>query len=145
MKASHSILLPLLLALALTGGACDNSSSSNLPSIPATPTPVSETFEGTVPLLDTHDGADFRPFTVAVSGAVTVTLTAASPPPTIQMGVGVGTPTGTTCTIIPNGSATVAAGTPLSGTLTVGTYCVEIFDVGNMASPVTYSVTVVHS
>src|SRR3954469_20066790 len=100
MKAVHSsIVLPFVLVLALTGGACDNSSSSTLPSIPATPTPVSETFSGTVPLLDTHDGAAFHPFMITVSGTISVTLTAAGPPPTITMGIGVGTPTGTTCTI----------------------------------------------
>src|SRR5438874_1071170 len=134
-------VLPIALALAaLTATACN--SSSDTPPAP-TPAPPSQTeiFTGTVPLLDTHNGSEFHNFTMAQSGEVDVTLTAAGPPPTIQMGIGLGQPTTTTC---PHsfGSVTVAAGPNLAGAvqLNAGTYCVDVFDVGNAAAPITYSI-----
>jgi len=77
----------------------------------------------------------------------TVTSPSAGPPATIFMGVGIGTPSATTCATISGDSTIAPASTTaqLTGTLAAGSYCVQVYDVGNEASPVTYSVTVAHT
>jgi hypothetical protein len=102
---------------------------------------MTDTFNGTVAVRT----KDVHAFTVAAEGAVTVMLTAASPPATVVMGVGIGTPSGTDCAVLAGASAnTAAGGGPPAGILTAGAYCVVVYDVGNQASAVTYTVTVSH-
>jgi hypothetical protein len=63
------------------------------------------------------------------------------------MGVGIGTPSATTCAVI-SGDSTIApasATAQLTGTLAAGSYCVQVYDVGNQTAPVAYSVTVAHT
>jgi hypothetical protein len=140
--------LSVLSALAATGFACQTSDpASTLTPVPAVPVPITETFNGTVAVGQ----SDVHPFTVTISGTVSVTLTAAGPPPTITMGVGIGSPTFTgsvtTCVLLTNGSTNTPPGpTPqLSGSLIAGSYCIAVFDVGNETAPVGYTVTVTHS
>lgn len=134
--------LPILLTLALTMAACSGSDSTATLTTPAATT-TTETFTGTVPV----GGVSFSPFTVAQAGTVSVTLTAAGPPATIFMGLGIGTPSASTCAVITSDSTiTPASATAqLSGTVAAGAYCVQVYDVGNQATPVTYSVTVAHT
>jgi len=136
-------LLLILLALALTTAACSGSDSTPTVTTPAANT-TTETFTGTV---QPNFGVDFHSFTVAQAGTVSVTLTAAGPPATIFMGLGIGTPSASTCAVI-SGDSTIApasATAQLSGTVAAGSYCVQVYDVGNEAAPVTYSVTVAHT
>jgi hypothetical protein len=62
------------------------------------------------------------------------------------MGLGVGIPNGSACTLLVGGSTTTAAGASpqLKGLVSGGTLCVEVYDVGNQTSPVTYTVAVSH-
>lgn len=131
------------LAFALVATVACNNGSTTPVLAPATNI---ETFTGTVPFLDTHNGADFHNFAVAQTGTVSVTLTAAGPPATITEGLAVGTPSSSTCSVPPGNATLAVAGTiaQLSGTLNTGTYCVEVFDVGNQLVDITYSVTVAH-
>jgi hypothetical protein len=132
-----------LLAFALTMAACSSSDPASTVTSPSATT-TTETFTGTV---QPNFGVDFHAFTVAQAGSVNVTLTAAGPPATIFMGVGIGTPSATTCATISGDSTIAPASTTaqLTGTLAAGSYCVQVYDVGNEASPVTYSVTVAHT
>lgn len=132
------VLFTLVVPLLLTTLACDNSSGT--PTL--APATNSDTFTGTVDV----GGVDFHPFTVAKDGTVNITLTTAGPPATITEGLGIGTPGTGTCTILPADATPTTAGTAaqLSGALSAGTYCVEVFDIGNQLGPITYSVTVAH-
>ncbi len=135
--------LPVLLALLAV--SCGQSSDTSSPSTPTGPTtnPTTENFTGTVAV----GSSDVHSFTVALSGGqLNVILTAAGPPATIQMGVAIGSWAAPTCTLFSNGSVVQAANpiAQLSGTANAGTYCVQVSDVGNQASPVTYAVTVIH-
>jgi predicted small lipoprotein YifL len=136
----HS-LVAVALAASLT--AC----GSSTPLVAPTPavTLTTETFTGSVDVM----GADFHPFTAAQSGELDITLTVAGPPSTIQMGLGVGVPSGTACALftgVAGAIVTVAAGTTpqIFGTIAAGPYCVQVFDVGNQAASITYTVTVTH-
>jgi|ERR1043166_627996 hypothetical protein len=138
------------IALAVAAAACGGSSSA--PSTVATnATVTTETFNGTVqPPVNGVMQADSHNFTETTPGQISITLTAAGPPPTIKVGVGVGQPnTSNVCVLLSTSSwlETPASTTPaLSGGLTTsGTYCVVVFDTGNVLQPVTYSVTVSHT
>ena len=136
-----------LAGLALVAcSACSGGSSGAAPTSPSTPPlpPTSETFTGTVLV----GGSDSHPFVVKLSnGLVTANLTAAGPPPTVAMGLGIGTISNGICSVLSGGAVIATASTTaqLTGTnFQNGTYCVQVFDVGNQSAAVTYSVTVTH-
>ena len=138
------LLAVLLLGVtSLSAASCDNGgSSTDTPTSPSA-TLVTENFTGTVD----QGGTGVNPFTVTSSGGqVNITLTAAGPPTTIYMGLGVGSYAAPTCTLLTNGSVLAQAGTTaqLTGTVNAGTYCVEVFDVGNQTAQIAYTVTVTH-
>jgi hypothetical protein len=60
------------------------------------------------------------------------------------MGVGIGSPSAGTC-VVTQTQENVKVGAPITGTLTAGSYCVELYDLGNMAGSDTYAINVVHS
>lgn len=135
--------LTVSLAIAFAVSACTKNSTTTTTTAPATVTRTTDTITGTVPVR----GSDFRSFPVAQTGQVDATLTAAGPPSTIVMGLAIGTlDASSTCAPFAGGSTNVAAGTAaqLSGTVSPGTLCVQVRDVGNQTAPVTYTVTVTH-
>ncbi len=132
--------LTVSLALAFAVTACTKNSTTTAPT---TVTRTTDTFTGTVPVK----GSDVHSFPVAQTGQVDATLTAAGPPSTIVMGLAIGTlDASSTCVPFAGGSTNVVAGTTaqLSGTVSAGTLCVQVSDVGNQTAPVTYTVTVTH-
>jgi hypothetical protein len=57
-----------------------------------------------------------------------------------------GTPIGSSCTLLSGGSTVTPAGTTpqLSGTISAGSYCLVVSDVGNQTAAITYAATVTH-
>jgi hypothetical protein len=110
---------------------------------PSTPSTATDTFTGTV----NQNGSVIFTFTVAQGGPVAVTLTALSPNASTAVGLGIGTPSGTTaCTLMNSTSAAIAGATPqVTATEAAGTYCVKVYDVGNLTATSTVTVTVAHS
>jgi len=142
MNRYHLTNMPRCLALAI--GAALIASACSDPVAPATPTPatptVSETFTGTLLPL----GIDTHPFTVSQIGGIEVSLTGVSPGASV--GLGVGTPSGANCLLIDNLTVVSSPTAQLRGTATVvGSFCVSVFDVGNLVESVNYTVTVLHS
>jgi hypothetical protein len=139
------LLAVLLLGVtSVLAASCDNggSSDSTTPTSPSA-TLVTENFTGTVD----PGGTSTNAFTVATSGnQLNVILTAAGPPNTIFMGLAVGTWANSTCTQLTNGAVLAQAGATaqLSGTVNAGSYCVQVYDVGNQTAQVTYAVSVTH-
>jgi hypothetical protein len=134
--------LPVLLLMAVVSLGCDNSSSST----PTTPTvPLTNvTFTGTV---DPGGSSTNTTFVVATSGEVDITIVSLGPPANIIMGLAVGIPstTDTSCAAPASAGQNVqASATPLVGTLSAGTYCVKIYDVGYQTATINYTVTVAH-
>ena len=128
------------LALAGFAGACVTSTSTS-----ATTT-TTESFSGTIK----PGGGAYHTFTVTQAGTVSATLTSLSPQTTIQMGLGIGTVTGAVCTLVSYasnvtiGGAVQAATGTAQGTVSVGSCCVMIFDVGNVEDSDDYAITVAH-
>jgi len=107
---------------------------------------VAATFEGSV----AREGVSAHSFTVQREGAVEVTLTDLRPAtsivrvaPTTTVGLGLGTPTAAgNCALVEAMDATQVSGR-IAGTLRKGTYCVAIYDSGDVAAaPLDYTVSV---
>jgi hypothetical protein len=101
--------------------------------------PVSETFSGTV----AHEGVSAHSFTIPHDGAVEVTLTGLGPQAVTKVGLGLGTPTAAgNCSLVEAVDATHVTG-QIGGTLRKGTYCVAVYDSGEVsAEPLDYTVSV---
>jgi hypothetical protein len=96
-------------------------------------------FEGSVP----HEGVSAHNFTVQREGSVEVTLTDLRPAANTKVGLGLGTPTPTgNCALVEAMDSTQVSGR-IGGTLRKGTYCVAIYDSGEVAAePLDYTVSV---
>jgi hypothetical protein len=133
------------LVAAIGVGCTAADPAPNLTPVVVTPPSKTEVFNGTVPVGQSMAFS----FTVTNVGDLSVTLTAAGPPPTIPMQLGVGqVQFDGSCGLLANGVIQTPAGmTPqLGGTqVPAGSYCVSIADIGKATSPVTFSITVVHT
>jgi hypothetical protein len=135
-------LTATIAAVAVTLLASCGGGSTTSPTPTATPTPVTETFNGT---LDPA-GSTVFPFTVAAQSTLTATLTTLSPQTTITVGFGIGQPASGVCTLISGGyTETAKVGQVLSGTIVPGSYCVVVYDIGNVQVTNDFVITVVHS
>jgi hypothetical protein len=128
----------LVLGISLTTAGCSD------PVAPITPTPavptVTDTFNGTLLIL----GSNTHQFTVQQVGGIKVSVTGITPGAAV--GLGVGTPSGANCLLVQNLTAVPGPNPQISGTATItGTFCVSVFDVGNLVESVDYVVTVLHS
>jgi hypothetical protein len=136
--------VPALVAIALLAAGCKGSSTS--PTTDTTPVAaptVSEDFSGTLAV----GGSRFFSFTVGTRGTVNLTLNSiggTGVPSTIQVGLAIGSPSGTACST--GTPTTVAAGTAVQVTATeaAGVFCADISDIGNLASPATFDITIAH-
>ena len=131
------ILWVFLGAALVTAGCAD-------PMAPATPVPnvptLTDTFSDTLLVA----GVNTHQFTVTAVGGVKITLSSLNPGPSV--GLGVGTPSVGSCTLIDRVTAVAGQSVLLSGTATVpGSYCVAIFDLGNLVEPAAYTLNVLHS
>jgi hypothetical protein len=129
----------ILAGSTLIAGCGSDTTPSTLP----TPNPVTETFTGTV----SQNSVTIQPFTANAAGAIAATLTTLAPLSTITMGFSLGTYSGTTCQVVLDNAAAVQ-GSILTGTAaTQGSFCVRVYDVGNIAagSTVSFTLTVTHN
>ena len=146
MVAVKHTLVCLIAACALATAGCstsaDTTSTTTTTTAPTSPLVV-ENFSGTVQPA----GNDAHSFTViSNNAAITLGLTSVGPPATISEGFGIGQTVSGNCQLLSGGFGTFAASTTpqLSGTIPAGTYCVLVYDVGNQAAAVTYTVVVQH-
>lgn len=136
--------LILFLVTALFLPACTSSSTSTTsPTTTNAAASVTDTFSGTIAQTA---NATF-PFTVTATGTVQVTLTSVSPLATMALGVAVMSYDGTSCgtSLASNDNARTGA-TALTGIVSANSYCVKVYDSGNIpdSSSATYTVQVAH-
>jgi len=134
------------IALAIAVSACGGSgNTSTTPTVTATPQAV--LFEGSLNV----GGFSFYSFNVEATGDVFVMLasvtTSAAPGTStnVVLGMAIGSPLGTDCVITTSVLAAPALQSPLVSNLTAGTYCVRVYDVGNLTVPVNFAVRIVHT
>ena len=148
MTACQRLLYLVLVLYAATTAACGKSSTPTSPTTTTTtetvvdPT-VSERFTGNLAV----NGSRFYAFDVGATGTVTLTLDSVgggAVPTTVWVGLGVGVPDGTDCSTTASLNTQSGAGPHVSATLSPGTYCARIYDVGNLAAPASFAVTIAH-
>src|SRR5262245_39079142 len=109
-----------------------------------TPTPTGPTTSIFASRL-TPNGAVSRSFGVTTAGTVTVMLTNAAGPTTV-VGLGIGVPTtGIAKCALSTAIRTASGTTPqISTPVDAGTYCVTVYDLGTLTTPIDFSVTLVY-
>jgi len=129
----------LAAAVAMALASCGSSSS---PDAVPSPSLTTETFTGSL----AAKGTNYHMFSVTTLGQVVVTLTNTAPVATITVGLGVAqTSAGACLPVMLAYNNTAAAGTVISGTADIGSYCAAIYDVGNVGTdPIQYTITVAH-
>ena len=133
--------LILLVPLVTTLSACG---SNNTPTTPTAPT---QTFTDSFSGILTPQARIAHLFTTQAGGNVDITLVSVSPLNTLAIGVGGGTWDGSVCTVPLGGlrNDDMREGSVLTGSVTsAGTYCVLVYDSGNVQDDVNYTVQVLH-
>jgi hypothetical protein len=134
---------------ALPLAACSDSSSPTSPSdTPTSETPVDPTVTQSFTGRIGPNGHSFYSFEVAAYGTVHVTVQnvggVTGVPDTVWVGVGLGVPEGTDCSTTTSLNVQAGAGPHLTSTLTAGTYCARIYDVGNLAASTPFAILIAH-
>jgi hypothetical protein len=137
--------LPVAFVLAILCAACGGD-AKEIPTAPTvSPASVSESFSGSL----TVQNQNSHNFFVSSAGQLAITLTAVGPPSDIAIGLGLGVPSGFSCALtLGTGTFnTVQASTApqIKGIAIPGTFCVTVYDVGNVMDTVDYTITVDHS
>jgi hypothetical protein len=135
------LILPTLaaLTLALAAAACGSNDPST-PTSPTTPTTVTETYTDSIG----RNGARTHNFSSSSSGTVTATLTTLAPDSALVVGLSLGTWNGSSCQLVITNDAATQGTVLTGGVSSLGSLCVRIYDVGNITTPITYEITVVH-
>jgi len=147
LRSGSACALAIALATGLMacGGSDNPSAATTGPTVVATPQPV--LFEGKLDV----GGSSFYSFAVSATGNTNVMLASVTTSTTpgnstnVTLGMGLGTPLGTDCVVTTSVQASPALQSPLVSNLTAGTYCVRVYDVGNLKGPVNFAVRIVHT
>lgn len=99
---------------------------------------TTETLSGTV---TQQSSATTHTIAVAAEGDFEVTLSTIDPATTVGLGIGQTSDSG--CTLLASNTA-ATSGTVVSAEVEVGSYCISVYDVGNLTGSATYSLTVTH-
>jgi hypothetical protein len=132
-------LIALALAAAMATAACGSDSTPT--DTPTTPTPVTstDTFSGTL----NPNGGRTHTFITARSGTMTATLTSLGQEGLV-VGLALGTFNGNACQIILRKDDAVQGSSIIGSGTQAGTFCVSIYDQGNLTDVVTYQIDVAH-
>lgn len=142
-----------LLALPALGASCSKSSSPTAPTVvtesttttaeAAAPT-MTEVFTTTLPV----GGSRFYSFYVSTRGTVNVTLKriggTQAVPDSVWIRLGVGKPDATDCVTSTTKDTQSGDEPQISLVLETGTHCAKVADIGNLAVPATFAVTIDH-
>jgi len=141
MRRSIGFLLAVLATAALSG-ACDEDTPTDTPTTPTNPAIITETFAGAV----NPNGAVTHSFTTEAAGTVTASLVAIGPDSATRIGLSIGTWNGLSCAIncgVANDNA--AQGVTVTGSASaLGSFCVRIYDIGQLAGNISYEIRVTH-
>ena len=136
----------LLCAIAALAGAC----SDKITAPTEKPTPITETFTGTL----NPSSTTVHPFLTLTGGPVTAVLTEVGPDATKTVGFSLGTfnPTLNICTVVFDNPAALQGAAFAASASTTGFYCARLYDNGTVTSSAAdgtapsfnYTITVAH-
>jgi hypothetical protein len=138
-------VLPLLLASALFGAACDDPPGQTSPD-PVSPNPITETYVGTLPV----GGSGFYSFVVLQPSTVSLmlgSLTGAGTDTVMNtpVAIGLGVPQGFGCQVLVPGTTGPSLTYPVSATMNTGTYCASIADTGGLSGAADFALRIVQN
>jgi hypothetical protein len=124
-----------MLAALFTTATCGNDATTT-PTETTSPTTVTWTTQ-----LGAH-GAASRSFVASRSGTVSVTLQSAP----VTLGLAVGVPPASQSGCRPSTSATASPGTSpqLTAAVEQGSYCVMVYDIGEITDQIAFSIEVIY-
>jgi hypothetical protein len=131
-----------LLVAALAAGCGDSTESVTSPS--STSQTATQVFADILPVR----GSSFYSFQVAQADIVSLTLASVAVDVTALssvVGLGIGTPNGTDCEVTRSVSAAPALTSQLVTAMAPGTYCVKVFDLGNLPAAASFAVRILQS
>lgn len=132
-------LTSALLVFAVGAVGCSNNQNPSTPTPRPRTSPVTETFQGTLPL----QGSVWRLITAVQAGPLTATLTA-SDRPAAEVGLAVGLRSGTNCLATRDVVAQAGSAPQLSLVVDGGDYCVRVWDPGQLQSQLAFTVTITY-
>lgn len=119
-------LIALLTVAGLLSGACQLATPSNN---------TVDDIVGTIPL----GGSDYKEFQIKKNGELQITITSLTPTPNASLGMAIGQPSGGSCILISGYLAPMVANrTQEFGYLTKGTFCLYLYDTGQMRDNTSY-------
>jgi hypothetical protein len=132
----------VLVALGLlTGSACGND-----PATPTTPTTTTRSSPATESFVSnlTVQGSAWRFINAIQAGTVTATMTTTDQPST-AVGLGIGLRSGLSGCLVTREVVAAAGSSPqITATVDAGDYCIKVFDVGQVATPMAFTVSVTY-
>lgn len=138
----YALIFSIVSLFWLAGCGSNSGSTVTTPTTTTTATLTTDTFTGSID----QNGTAVFPFTVTTAGyGLLAGYTSISPASVAALGIGIGSWDGTTSTCSLNLSQNDAGrtgSTALSGTPSNGSYCVRIYDAGNIPAGVSASFTV---
>jgi hypothetical protein len=138
--------LAVAALVALVGTGCgDNTATSPTSTSSTTATTGSTTFTDS---LD-PGGSRFYSFTLATAGSVTALLASVTAADThlplpVSLEIGVGIPAGTDCAVTTAQMVAPGLVSQMTVSLSTGTYCLRVADVGELTAPATFAVRFTH-
>lgn len=147
MSTLKSVRVPLSIVMYALVAACGTSSDATTVTSPTvTPTLVTETFNGSID----QNGSAVYSFTVNTSGnSLLAGYTSLSPASVTALGMGLGSWDASTSSCglnLTQADVAHSGSTAISGTANSGSYCVRVYDGGNIpaGTTATYTVQVQH-
>ncbi|MGE3178360.1 MAG: hypothetical protein AB7O32_12910 [Vicinamibacterales bacterium] len=136
-----------LRAMALIVSACAAAACGNdTPTTPTTPTtttresPATENFVSNLSV----QGSAWRFINAIQAGTVTATMTATDQPST-AVGLGIGLRSSLSGCLVTREIVAAAGASPqISATVDAGDYCIKVFDVGQVATPMAFTVSITY-
>ena len=133
------IRLIALVVILASAAACGDDE----PVTPTQPTAlpdISEVFEGTLGV----NGGRTHPFNTGGSGTITVTVSELTPNSEAEIGVSLGTWNQATCQIVIARDRATQTAVVIGTAGSAGSYCVRVYDAGELRATTDYKLTVVH-
>ena len=127
----------MLVFIAAMVGACGDETAT--PTSPTTPTKSGpETWASAL----APGGTSSRSFTVTAAGTINVTMTSAGS--TVGLGVGLPRVSGGGCRLSVSVTTGGGSAPQISTPADAGQYCVQVFDLGTLSDPISFTLTIDH-
>lgn len=133
-------LAAVVVCGALAASGCGNDTTTPTTTSTTRSSPATETFTTNIP----PSGSAWRFVSAIQTGTVNATITSTDQPSTV-VGFGIGMRGNTTGCLVTRDLTAAAGSSPqVTATVDAGDYCIKVFDVGNIRTPLSFTVTITY-